>query len=199
MSFHVHTVLYDGVEEQDFTGTVAAFGVLDDVQVSYVSAEGPGAVTTASGAEIVVRAPWSPDSADLILVPGGGYGAGSPVDDQIRLGTLPKALAQAQRPGLVLASVCTGSLLLSAAGLTAGRPCTTHHVAKDDLAAQGARVVGGRVVDDGDLVTAGGVTSGLDLGVWLVERFHGPEAALLVEKVLEYERRGTVWRSTKAA
>lgn len=196
MSFQVHTVLYDGVEDQDFAGVLAVFGVLDDVRLSYVKADGPGTVTTASGAEIVVRCPWSPDSADLILVPGGGYGPGSPVDDQVRLGALPAALAEARRPGLVLAAVCTGTLLLSAAGLTAGRPCTTHHVAKDDLAAQGARVVGGRVVDDGDLVTSAGVTSSLDLGLWLVERFHGPETALFVEEVLEYERRGTVWRAT---
>ncbi|MBE1462042.1 DJ-1/PfpI family protein [Kibdelosporangium phytohabitans] len=197
MSLRVQTVLYDGAEDQDFTGVLAAFGVLDDIRLSYVSADGPGTVTTASGAEITVGCPWSPETADLILVPGGGYGPGSAVDEQIHCGTLPNALARAKRPDLVLAAVCTGTLLLAAAGLTTDRPCTTHHVAKGDLAALGARVVGGRVVDDGDLVTSAGVTSGLDLGVWLVERLRGPEMALLVEEVLEYERRGTVWRSTK--
>ncbi|GAA3388029.1 DJ-1/PfpI family protein [Streptomyces roseoviridis] len=88
--------------------------------------------------------------------------------------------------------MCTGTLLLSAAGLTAGRRCTTHHIALDDLRAQGGRVVGGRVVDDGDLVTCGGVTSGVDLGIWLVERFFGADTALFAEEVLEYERRGIV-------
>ncbi|WP_202818986.1 DJ-1/PfpI family protein [Actinosynnema sp. ALI-1.44] len=197
MALQVQTVLYDGVEDQDFVGVLTAFGVLEDIRLSYVSADGPGTVITSSGAEITVRSRWSPETADLILVPGGGYGPNSPVDEQIRRGTLPTALARARRPDQVLAAVCTGTLLLAAAGLTTDRPCTTHHVAKDDLAAQGARVVGGRVVDDGDLVTSGGVTSGLDLGVWLVERLRGPEAALLVEEVLEYERRGTVWRSTE--
>lgn len=191
----VHTVLYDNVEDQDFVGPIAVFGVLDSVRQTYVAVDGPRTVTTASGAEITVRAPWSPESADLILVPGGGYGEGSGVDREIRHGVLPDALADATRPGVVMAGVCTGTLLLAAAGLTKGRSCTTHHVAEDDLRAQGGNVVNARVVDDGDLVTSGGVTSGLDLGLWLAERFYGPEPALLAEEVLEYERRGIVWRS----
>ncbi|RKT53709.1 DJ-1/PfpI family protein [Saccharothrix australiensis] len=191
----VHAVLYDGVEEQDFVGPIAVFGVFDHIRTTYVTVDGPRTVTTASGAEIVVRAPWSPSSADVVLVPGGGYGEGSGVDLEIRRGALPKALADAQRPGVVLAAVCTGTLLLAAAGITGGRPCTTHHVALEDLRARGGRVVDARVVDDGDLVTSGGVTSGLDLGLWWVERRYGPEAALLAERVLEHERRGTVWRA----
>ncbi|MCG5213811.1 DJ-1/PfpI family protein [Streptosporangium soli] len=193
---NVHTVLYDAVEDQDFIGPITVFGVSDSVRQTYVTVDGPRTVTTASGAEITVRALWSPEAADLILVPGGGYGEGSGVDREIRRGSLPAALAEAKRPGLVLAAVCTGTLLLAAAGLTKGRPCTTHHVAEDDLRAQGGNVVKARVVDDGDLVTSGGVTSGLDLGLWLTERFHGPEAALLAEEVLEYQRRGTVWHAT---
>ncbi|MEV6759625.1 DJ-1/PfpI family protein [Streptomyces sp. NPDC051105] len=68
-------------------------------------------------------------------------------------------LVRAQEAGVTIASVCTGVLVLSAAGLTSGRPCTTHHLGKADLAAQGGRVIDARVVDDGNLVTAGGVTS----------------------------------------
>jgi transcriptional regulator GlxA family with amidase domain len=94
-----------------------------------------------------------------------------------------------------VASVCTGALLLAAAGLVDGRPAITHHGAIDDLRAAGATVVRARVVDDGDLVTAGGVTSGLDLVLHLVERHFGAAAALAAEHELEYERRGTVWRA----
>lgn len=193
----VHTVLYDGVEEQDFAGHIEVFGIAgeDRVAQSFVTVDGPGAVTTAAGMEIVCRAPWTPRSADLIVVPGAGYGEGSGLEREVRRGVLPRALAAARRRGLVLGAVCTGTMLLSAAGITAGRPCTTHHIAEDDLKAQGGRVVGGRVVDDGDLVTCGGVTSGIDLGLWLLERFFGPETALFAEEVLEYERRGTVWRA----
>ncbi|WP_280400476.1 DJ-1/PfpI family protein [Nocardia carnea] len=193
MTLRVHTVLYDGAEDQDFIGPVTALGVVDDVQHSFVTADGTGTVTTAAGLEITIRTPWSPDSADLIVVPGGGFGDGSPVQEQIRRGVLPRALTAARRPGLILAAVCTGTLLLSAAGITTGRRCTTHHIAANDLRRQGAIVVSGRVVDDGDLVTSGGVTSGIDLGLWLVERLFGAEAAVLAEEVLEHTRRSDGW------
>ncbi|MET9800120.1 DJ-1/PfpI family protein [Streptomyces sp. NPDC006368] len=193
----VHTVLYDGVEEQDFAGHVEVFGIVGEERVtqSFVCVDGARALTTAAGMEIVCRTPWSPRSADLIVVPGAGYGDGSGLQREVQRGVLPRALAAARRRGLVLGAVCSGTMLLSAAGITAGRPCTTHHVALEDLKAQGGHVVGGRVVDDGDLVTCGGVTSGIDLGLWLVERFFGPDMAVFAEEVLEYERRGTVWRA----
>ncbi|MGN9794134.1 DJ-1/PfpI family protein [Streptomyces sp. OZ13] len=193
----VHTVLYDGVEEQDFAGHVEVFGIVGEERIAqtFVTVDGPLTVKTSAGMEVVCRAPWSPRSADLIVVPGAGYGEGSGLQREVRRGVLPRALKAARRPGLILGGVCTGTTLLSAAGITTGRPCTTHHIATDDLAAQGGRVVGGRVVDDGDLVTCGGVTSGIDLGIWLLERFFGPEVALFAEEVLEYERRGTVWRA----
>ncbi|WP_431894279.1 DJ-1/PfpI family protein [Nonomuraea sp. bgisy101] len=191
----VHTVLYDGVEEQDFAGPIAVFGVnADHIEQTFVTADGPRTVTTAIGMEIVVRDSWDPRSADVLMVPGGGLGEGSATYREISRGVLPKALAAARRPGLIMASVCAGTLLLSAARITAGRSCTTHHAAKQELKKQGGKVVDGRVVDAGDLVTCGGVTSGLDLALWLTERFHGPQAALFAEKVIEYERRGTVWR-----
>lgn len=189
--FRVHTVLYDGVEPQDFIGPLGPLQVADGVELKYVRVDGPKTVSTAAGFEIAVRQPWSPDDADLVLVPGGGYGPGSPVDREVRRGVIPKAVAAARRPGLVLGAVCTGTLLLG--DVVVGRPCTSFEFAKDDLKARGASVIDSRVVDDGDLVTAGGVTSGLDLGLWLVERFFGVETALLAQQVLEYERRGPVW------
>lgn len=114
---------------------------------------------------------------------------------QLQRGALPATLREAVRPGLTLASVCSGAMLLAAGGITNGRPCTTHSTARDDLIAAGGEWVDARVVDDGDLVTAGGVTSGLDLALWLLERELGPQAATDTEQFLEYERRGTVWRA----
>jgi transcriptional regulator GlxA family with amidase domain len=87
-------------------------------------------------------------------------------------------------------------MLLAAAGLTKERPATTHHLAREGLRAQGAEVYDARVVDDGDVLTSAGVTSGLDLALWLVERFASPALAHAVERRLEYERRGVVWRRT---
>ena len=81
------------------------------------------------------------------------------------------------------------------AGLMEGRHAVTHHLGMDVLDATGVSAVPARVVDDGDLVTAGGVTSGLDLGLHLLDREFGPRVAHAVETLFAYERRGTVWRA----
>lgn len=99
------------------------------------------------------------------------------------------------RDGTTVATVCGGSMLLAMAGLIAGRHATTHHLGLDVLRSTGVHAVDARVVDDGDLVTGAGVTSGLDLGLHLLERELGPRVAHAVERLFAYERRGTVWRN----
>ena len=99
-------------------------------------------------------------------------------------------------PDITVATVCGGSLALAMAGLLDGRHANTHHLGVDVLEATGAIPVQARVVDDGDLVTAGGVTSGLDLALHLLDRSYGPRIALAVEQMFAYERRGTVWTNT---
>jgi transcriptional regulator GlxA family with amidase domain len=129
----------------------------------------------------------------VLLVPGGGWIAGSEHGARAEAaGELPARLARAHARGAVVGAVCTGAMVLAAAGLTEGRRATTHHGAIEDLRATGAELVDARVVDDGDLVTSGGVTSGLDLALWLVERFAGPELADRVAAQLEHPRVGTV-------
>jgi transcriptional regulator GlxA family with amidase domain len=91
--------------------------------------------------------------------------------------------------------VCGGSLALAMAGLLDGRTAVTHPQGMALLDALGVITVQARVVDDGDLVSAGGVTSGLDLGLHLLERSFGSAVALAVERLFAYERRGTVWRA----
>jgi transcriptional regulator GlxA family with amidase domain len=98
-------------------------------------------------------------------------------------------------PEVTVGAVCGGSLVLAMAGLLEGRRATTHHLGLDMLDATGVHVVNARVVDDGDLVTGAGVTSGLDLGLYLLEREVGPRIAHAVEELFAYERRGTVWRN----
>jgi transcriptional regulator GlxA family with amidase domain len=85
-------------------------------------------------------------------------------------------------------------MLLAAAGLTDGRPAVTHGSALSDLRESGAELVDARFVDDGDLLTAGGVTSGIDLALHLVEREAGAEIAASVSGIMEYERRETPYR-----
>jgi len=101
--------------------------------------------------------------------------------------------------GAAIASVCTGALLLAAAGLLHGRPATTNRLALDRLRETGAEVIDTRVVDDGDIVTAQGVTAGMDLALWLVERERGREFADALARGVEYERTGRVWRRDGAA
>ncbi|WP_280509086.1 DJ-1/PfpI family protein, partial [Nocardia cyriacigeorgica] len=147
------------------------------------------------------RSGWPPHGPVVRGGPGGASGSppGPPgVPTEISRGHLPRLLAAARRDGLTMASVCVGAMLLSAAGLTRGRPCTTHHRLAGQLEREGGLITRARVVDDGDLVTTGGVTSGLDLALWLVQRELGSATALAVEEVMEYERRGTVWTRERA-
>ncbi|MGA4989306.1 DJ-1/PfpI family protein [Nonomuraea bangladeshensis] len=193
-------VVFDGADDLDVVGPYEVLGLAgragQGVTVRLVSLDGPRTVTTAGGL-LLPAAGWAPQEADVLIVPGGGYATSetSGVRTELDSGRLPAALAAAARPGLVLASVCTGAMLLGAGGLLTGRACTTHHRAVEDLVAAGGRYVKARVVDDGDVVTAGGITSGLDLAIWLVERHRGAQAAALVQQILEYERREPLWRS----
>jgi transcriptional regulator GlxA family with amidase domain len=84
-------------------------------------------------------------------------------------------------------SVCTGSLLLAAAGLLDGAPATTHWLARDLLAELGAKPVPDRVVEYGKIVTAAGVSSGIDMALNLVKRINGDEVAQAVQLGIEYD------------
>ncbi|WP_040790820.1 DJ-1/PfpI family protein [Nocardia paucivorans] len=196
----VHIVMYDGVEELDFIAPFEVFcaaGVLADgsVDVDFVTTGRTGLVRAAYGTEIQVTKPWAPHSADIVVVPGGGYTQRDEpgIWSEIDRGVLPRALADCPRNGLTITSVCTGAILLGAAGLVKGRPCTTHHRARATLEQQGGLVKNARVVDDGNLVTAGGITSGLELAIWLTRRELGADVVAGLEEMLEYEARGTVW------
>jgi putative intracellular protease/amidase len=129
----------------------------------------------------------------LVLVPGGGWlDAASGVRDQCE-GPLPAALAARHDAGTVVASVCTGAMLLARAGLLSGRPAVTNRNALDDLARAGADVRReARVVDDGSVVSAGGPSAGIDLAIRLVERFSGEAAAREAAARLEHEPVGPV-------
>jgi putative intracellular protease/amidase len=133
----------------------------------------------------------------ILVVPGGGWISRSERGAwaEAARGVLPALIAERFDAGSVIAAVCTGSMLLAAAGLLDGRPAVTNDGAIRELSGAGARVIGdARVVDDGQIVTAGGITAGLDLGLWLVQRYRGPAAAAARAAQLEYARTGYVWR-----
>ncbi|MBI4636177.1 MAG: DJ-1/PfpI family protein [Candidatus Rokubacteria bacterium] len=120
-------------------------------------------------------------SFDLLYVPG-GLGTRALVDDERLI-----AYLRTWGPDRPLASVCTGALLLGRAGYLAGRRATTHHRAWDLLRPYCREVVTDRrIVDEGRIVTAGGVASSLDLGLYLVEKFWGAPARERIAAQMEY-------------
>ncbi|GAA0272393.1 DJ-1/PfpI family protein [Halobacterium noricense] len=188
----VEILLYEGFDELDAVApyevfrTAADFGA--DVDASLQTLVPSDRVTASHGLRV------EPDDVligtpDLVLVPGGGWndrgenGAWAEVQD----GTLPERLATLHEGGATIATVCTGTLVAAEGGLLEGRPATTHESAKDDLADYGVDVRDERFVDDGDVLTAGGVTSGIDLALHLVEREFSAEVAQKVADEIEYE------------
>ncbi|MEE1939891.1 DJ-1/PfpI family protein [Streptomyces sp. TRM 70361] len=221
---HAQIVLFDGFDPLDaiapyevlYAGGTASGGA---VSVELVSAEGPREVVSGTGGlALRATAALDPGRGGVVVVPGASGRVGEPgeVPDQeagadagewrrdefipVLLGRtlttgLPELLAAAvEDPRVTVAAVCGGSLVLAMAGLLEGRRATTHHLGLDMLDATGVHAVRARIVDDGDLVTAGSVTSGLDLGLYLLEREVGPRIAHAVEELFAHERRGTVWR-----
>lgn len=203
-------VLFDGCDPLD---VIAPFEVLvagsdaigGELAVELVSAEGARPVRTGSrGLVLHATAMLDPDKPGFVVVPGAAGPVHGDPDDGVE--TIPVLLARVgdteviplvtkafANPEVTVATVCGGSLALAMAGLLQGRNAVTHVLGNDVLDATGVNVIAARVVDDGDLVTAGGVTSGLDLALYLLEREYGSRVALAVEALFEYERRGTVW------
>ncbi len=191
----IEIVVFDGFDEMD---AVAPYEVLRTaaelgapIEADLVGVSGAGTVTASHGMRVAVdRGPS--EAPDILLVPGGGWFHGAGVRSEIERGDLPRSMAAAHAAGSIVGSVCTGAMLLAAAGLVEGRRATTHHAAIDDLRAAGAEIVeGARFVDDGDIVSAGGVTSGLDLALHIVEKVAGHSIAAQVASEVEYERRET--------
>lgn len=189
-------VLFDGFDELDAIGpyevleNAAHAGASLDVQL--VTLEETDLVTASH--ELRVEPDGTLGEPDLLVVPGGGWTtANEGVRAAVEDGVLPDAVDECYAAGATVASVCTGAMILAEAGLLEGRPAATHRVAVDDLAERAANVVDERVVDDGDVLTAGGVTSGIDLALWLVEREFGEDVADAVSEEMAHERRGEVF------
>ncbi len=165
-------------------------------RVRYVTLDDRESVTASHGTRVGVDArlpgPGDEGAPDLLVVPGGGWTNRDETASawaEAQRGAIPDALAAHHAAGTRIASVCTGSMLLATAEVTDGRRAVTHASAMDELRESGAEVVDARVVDDGDLLTAGGVTSGLDLALHVVEREFGDAVAERVATVIEYDRR----------
>ncbi|MFB5678160.1 DJ-1/PfpI family protein [Paenibacillus terreus] len=209
----VQIVLFDGFDLLDAIAPYEVFHAAathtdNALNVEFVTAEGPRLVPSGiDGLKIEASGRLNPAHAGIILVPGAAGDVEGDGPDSIPaiLGRavnteLTVMMEQAFRQkNIVVATVCGGSLLLAMGGLLEGRSAVTHHLGMDVLGATGAIPVPARVVDDGNLVSGGGVTSGLDVALYLVERELGPRIAHAVEQLFEFERRGTAWKATGMA
>jgi transcriptional regulator GlxA family with amidase domain len=190
-------LLYDGFDELD---AIAPYEVLRngeragaDLSTRLVTLESRETVTASHGLQVGVDGTLG--SPDVLLVPGGGWGnrAEEGAWGEYERGDVPKAIATAYEGGTTVATVCTGGMLAAGAGILDGRPATTHHVVHDDLR-EVAEFVDARVVDDGDILTCGGVTSGLDLAFHFLAREFGENVRDQVASEMEYEPSEDVYR-----
>ncbi|ERG94385.1 DJ-1/PfpI family protein [Haloquadratum walsbyi] len=191
-------ILFDGVDELDAVGPFEVFenaaNAGADLDVTLCTLNDSERVTASHSLEIGPTVPLGDRVPDLLVVPGGQWSVrgGTGAWTEAKRGDLPDAIARLHDDGSTIAGVCTGGMLMQRAGVLDGRPAITHHGAVEDLQKAGTEVVDARVVDDGDVITAGGVTSGIDLALHVIQREFGSEIANTVSKQMEYKRRGRV-------
>jgi cyclohexyl-isocyanide hydratase len=179
--FTVVFALYPRVTQLDFTGPYEVFWRLPDAECVLASAAGgdleaDGGITFAK-----VRRLADVERCALICVPG-GFGAIEAMEDQELLAQI-RRLAMSAR---YVTSVCTGSLVLGAAGLLKGRRAASHWAWRDALSAFGATPDNARVVRDGNFITGGGVTAGIDLALTVMSEIVGNDYAQSVQLSMEY-------------
>ena len=179
----VAVLLYDRFTALDAVGPYDVLGRIPGAQVTFVAAE-PGPVRTEQRSlAIVAHAPMREyPHPDIVVVPG-GYGNRDLLEDEDVLGWLREAHEHTKWT----TSVCTGSLLLAAAGILDGLEATTHWLARDELAALGAVPVPDRVVRQGKIVTAAGVSSGIDMALHLAALEAGDTVAQAIQLGIEYD------------
>jgi len=179
-------IIYDGMTALDFVGVYDAvtrlktMGFLPDLTWEVCARS----MTVEDGAGLgflPTKVAGSLDTYDMVIVPG-GFGSRKLVDDPEFVGWLKTAA-----PCKFKVSVCTGALLLGAAGFLQGKTATTHRTAFNDLRPFCASVVDRRIVDEGGVITARGVTSSIDLGLYLCEKFAGREVKERVRQQMDYE------------
>lgn len=191
----IQVVLFDGFEVTDALAPFDALKISSKLgslfETTLVTVNGATEVTALDDVRIKPTATFNPN-ADLLLVPGSGREFWS-------TGQMPEGLVDIlkrwRQTRKTLVTVCTGAVFVARTGLLKGRNVTTHQGAFEAVRQEGANLINARVVDDGDILSSGGVTSGIDLALYLIERYFGAQLAIATETVLEYERRGTVWRA----
>ena len=187
----IAVALFDGAEELDFVGpweVLAAWAQLwpDDGIEVFTVARSEAPVTCAKGMRVLPDHTWeSAPTIDVLVYPG-GVGTRRDLSDQATLDWLRGV----EGDGTLMTSVCTGALVYAAAGFLRDRPATTWWGALDRLAELDTSVEvrpDDRFVDSGEVVTAAGVSAGIDMALHLVARLHSEERAREVRRYIQYD------------
>lgn len=179
----VAILLYPRFTALDWVGPHDVLNSLPDVECLTVAAEaGPVPNETGNLEVLAAKSMDEVDSAEVLIVPG-GLGNRVVLEDQPLLDWVRRI----HETTTYTTSVCTGSLILAAAGLLEGAPATTHWLERDLLAELGAKPVPDRIVEHGKVITAAGVSAGIDMGLRLIQRIYGDEAAQAVQLGIEYD------------
>jgi len=175
--------LYDRFTALDAVGPYEVVQRIPGAEITWLAAE-PGPVGTDTG-QLHLHADAAfedlPDP-DILIVPG-GTGTDAVLDDERLVGWIRRAHETSEWT----TSVCTGSLLLGAAGVLEGLDATSHWLDLETLERYGARPTGRRVVQQGKVITAAGVSSGIDMGLVLAAKIGGPELAQAIQLGIEYD------------
>lgn len=187
MTRSVAFVLFDGAEELDWVGPWEVFTMLGQAEpdscAAYTVSQHGGEVRCAKGLRVLADHSFAnAPKADVVLVPG-GQGTRVQSQNPVMLDYIRGAEDSAE----MVTSVCTGSFVLAAAGLLEGKRATTHFASMDRLRAiEGVTAVEERWVDEGAVVTAAGVSAGIDMALHLVGRLWSAAIAAKVRKYMQY-------------
>lgn len=179
---HIGFILFPNLTQLDFTGPLQVLHRAPGAK-THILAKTMAPVPTDCGLSLLPTGTFAEaPPLDLICVPG-GFGVIAACEDAETRAFVAKASAQAQ----YVTSVCTGALLLGAAGLLKGKRATTHWASHGLLEGLGAIPTEGRVVRDGNIFTGGGVTAGLDFAFTLLSEVWSPEIAARIKLAIEYD------------
>jgi cyclohexyl-isocyanide hydratase len=182
MTFHIGLLLFPNVTQLDMTGPYEVFTKFPDTKVHLVW-KSLSPISAGGGMQIVPTTTFGDcPSLNLICVPGGS-GVNALLNDSEVLDFIRRQ-ARAAR---YVTSVCTGALVLGAAGLLQGKRATTHWMSREMLPAFGATAVAERVVIDGQVITGGGVTAGIDFALVIAAQAFGDDVAKSIQLNIEYD------------
>jgi cyclohexyl-isocyanide hydratase len=179
--FAVVFAIYPDVTQLDFTGPYEVFANLPDAKCVLASVNG-GSIEADGGITFGNVAKLSDVQACALLCVPGGFGTVAAMEDQRYLSELRRLAAMAK----YVTSVCTGSLLLGAAGLLRGKRAASHWAWREGLRAFGATPDAARVVRDGNVITGGGVTAGIDMALTVASEIVNADFAQGVQLGIEY-------------